>query len=441
MIKSKFEYFKDTNIKFIDGDRGTNYPSKSEFFKEGHCLFLDTKNVTEVGFKFDKAAFISKEKDQLLGKGKLQRGDIVLTSRGTIGNVAFYGNDIPYEDIRINSGMLIVRSDANEYSPYYLYIFLRSNIFKRQYERISSGSAQPQLPVHSLKNVSILKRDLNTQRKIEECIRCLDDKIKLNSKIESELEEMTELIYNYWFIQFDFPDENGKPYKSSGGKMVYNKDLKQEVPYDWEVCKLRKWLTSEKSGDWGKESSQNNYTLKVTCIRGSDLGGLNGDEEEKAPIRFIHQKNKDKILSNFEMVIEISGGSPTQSTGRIAAITSELKNRFHYPLICSNFCKAITMKDNDYFYNFFYQWKRFYKSGLLFRWEGKTSGIKNLLFDNFVDNFKTTKPPKEIAINFNKLVLPLEQKRQMLLAEIKELKSLRDWLLPMLMNGQITVSK
>ena len=99
------------------------------------------------------------------------------------------------------------------------------------------------------------------------------------------------------------------------------------------------------------------------------------------------------------------------------------------------------MKDSNYFYNFFYQWKNFYKSGLFFRWEGKTSGIKNFLFENFIDNFKTTKPPKEIARNFNELILPLEAKRQALLAEINELKSTRDWLLPMLMNGQVTVSK
>ena len=317
----------------------------------------------------------------------------------------------------------------------YLYYYLKLN------RQSGMGSGQPQITIPNISSRSISLPSLHIQQKVSEVLSSLDNKIELNNKINVELEEMAKLIYDYWFVQFDFPDENGKPYKSSGGKMVYNEKLNREVPDDWVACAISEWFTSEKSGDWGKESAQDNYTLEVACIRGADIGGLNGEGEEKAPIRYIHKNNKDKILSNFDMVIEISGGSPTQSTGRIAAITPELINRFRHPLICSNFCKVISMKDSNYFYNFFYQWKSFYKSGLFFKWEGKTSGIKNLLFENFIDIYKTTKPPKEIARNFNKLILPLEVKRQTLLDEITELKSLRDWLLPMLINGQVIVSE
>ena len=321
----------------------------------------------------------------------------------------------------------------------YVYYFLKSQY--KQIRALSSG-VRKNLNSDNIKNLEIfLPSKRSYQNDVAEILSEIDRKIEINKKINSELEATAKLIYDYWFVQFDFPDENGKPYKSSGGKMVYNEKLNREVPDDWVACAISEWFTSEKSGDWGKESAQDNYTLEVACIRGADIGGLNGEGEEKAPIRYIHKNNKDKILSNFDMVIEISGGSPTQSTGRIAAITPELINRFRHPLICSNFCKVISMKDSNYFYNFFYQWKSFYKSGLFFKWEGKTSGIKNLLFENFIDIYKTTKPPKEIARNFNKLILPLEVKRQTLLDEITELKSLRDWLLPMLMNGQVTVSE
>ncbi|MCK4437092.1 restriction endonuclease subunit S [bacterium] len=102
----------DSILKIIDGDRGVNYPKKSDFLDNGHCLFLNTKNVRPDGFSFDTTMFISKEKDNALRKGKLQRNDVILTTRGTIGNLAVYDKEVSYENIRINSGMLIFRPNV-----------------------------------------------------------------------------------------------------------------------------------------------------------------------------------------------------------------------------------------------------------------------------------------------------------------------------------------
>src|SRR2546430_5984976 len=99
----------DSLLEIIDGDRGTNYPTQHEFSPNEYCLFLNTGNVTQSGFNFSNCSFITKEKDALLRKGKLQRQDIVLTTRGTVGNVAYFDQNVPYENIRINSGMVILR--------------------------------------------------------------------------------------------------------------------------------------------------------------------------------------------------------------------------------------------------------------------------------------------------------------------------------------------
>ena len=147
MNKIKLHPFKQTLVQFIDGDRGTNYPSKQDLLKKGDCVFLSTGNVTESGFDFDSVDFITTDKDQKLGKGKAIRGDIIMTTRGTIGNVVFYDDHIPYNNIRINSGMVIVRTSLDEYLPYFLYLFFRSNMFKKQSLTHGSGSAQPQLPI------------------------------------------------------------------------------------------------------------------------------------------------------------------------------------------------------------------------------------------------------------------------------------------------------
>ena len=120
-------------------------------------------------------------------------------------------------------------------------------------------------------------RNIRRQDKIVKVLDDLDAKIELNNKINAELEAMARTLYEYWFVQFDFPDENGKPYKSSGGKMAYNEQLKREIPEGWEVKTLTNWINNDKSGDWGKDTEQGNYIGKVSCIRGADINGLNGN--------------------------------------------------------------------------------------------------------------------------------------------------------------------
>jgi type I restriction enzyme S subunit len=200
-----------------------------------------------------------------------------------------------------------------------------------------------------------------------------------------------------------------------------------------------KWIQADKSGDWGSEIPHGNYNQKVTCIRGADINGLNGLEECTPPIRYILEKNKHKILNSHDVIIEISGGSPTQSTGRLAYITDSTLKRFETPLICSNFCKAISIKNKKLLYNFVYYWNSLYDNGAFFGYEGKTSGIKNLLFDTFVDSYWTVVPEDSIVEKFYMFMENIQNKKQIVLKENHELAKLRDWLLPMLMNGQVKV--
>lgn len=158
--------FENAPFEIIDGDRGSNYPNGNDFSSDGYCLFLNTKNVRDNGFRFDEVMFISKEKDALLRKGKLQREDVVLTTRGTIGNTAYYNSDVPYDNIRINSGMLIFRPDNEKLLSEYLYYFFQSENCQSQFSRIVSGAAQPQLPIRSLKSAVIPIPSIEIQKRI-----------------------------------------------------------------------------------------------------------------------------------------------------------------------------------------------------------------------------------------------------------------------------------
>ena len=134
----------------IDGDRGSNYPSSNDFFPDGYCVFLSATNVTKKGFKFNEVSFISKEKDDLLRKGKLKRGDVVLTTRGSVGHFSYYDESVSFENLRINSGMVLIRNETEKFSNDYLSTLLNSPIIKNQIETMSFGSAQPQLTVRDI---------------------------------------------------------------------------------------------------------------------------------------------------------------------------------------------------------------------------------------------------------------------------------------------------
>ena len=323
--------------------------------------------------------------------------------------------------------------DYNHYLKYLIDYNLSSIL------NLTSGSTFPNLTNDNLSSFKFYAIELEVQKKISKFLSDLDAKIELNNKINNELEAMAKTLYDYWFVQFDFPDANGKPYKTNGGKMVWNEELKREIPEGWEVGTLSNWIGKDKSGDWGKEAIEGNYTEKVHCIRGADLNGLNGNGEVKTPTRYILEKNSHKMLDPHDLIVEISGGSPTQSTGRMAYITKETLSRFDAPIICSNFCKAVTLKDEMYLYNFAFEWNKAYDNGILFGYEGKTSGIKNLLFESFVSSYNTPKPPKYLAEKFYEFMEPIQSKKQKNLLENQQLSSLRNWLLPMLMNGQVRV--
>ena len=331
---------------------------------------------------------------------------------------------------------------SKEYDPYFVYYSLQ-NIYNAgiffNFEGKTSGIKNLDLDT-CFDKISVPFFKKNIQCKIASILKSLDKKIEQNNRINIKLESMAKLIYEYWFVQFDFPDKNGMPYKSSGGKMTYNEELNNYIPEEWDVAELMFWIENDENGDWGKEKSQGNYKTKVYCIRGTDINGLNGKGKVNAPERYILKKNSRKILKTGDLIVEISGGSPTQSTGRLGYVIDATFKRFNNPLICSNFCRTITLTDKKYIYNFIQLWNRLYNAGVLFGWEGKTSGIKNLLFESFISNYLQPVPEYSVVEKYYEKVDPIYNKIQHNLKENEKLAQLRDWLLPMLMNGQVTVN-
>lgn len=355
---------------------------------------------------------------------------ILLPRKGSLSNIQYVNT--PFWTVDTLYFTVVNNKKA---STYFLFCYLKT----LDLSKLNSGTGVPSMTFDAYYNLKIILPELPVQQKIGSFLSLLDTKIELNNRINAELEAMAKTVYDYWFVQFDFPNAKGKPYKSSGGKMLWNDELKRELPESWKAIKMADWIEGDKSGDWGSEIEEGNFIQEVTCIRGADINGLNGLAELNPPTRYILEKNKHKILNSHDLIIEISGGSPTQSTGRLAFITDATIKRFENPMICSNFCKAISLKNKKMLYNFAYYWNSLYDNGAFFGHEGKTSGIKNLLFDSFVNSYWTVMPDEKIAEKFYDFMENIQNKKQSNLAENQQLSSLRDWLLPMLMNGQVKV--
>ena len=182
-------------VDFIDGDRGKNYPTFDEFTSTGYCLFLNASNVTSTGFNFDNCMFVSEEKDKLMNKGHLSPYDIVLTSRGTIGNVALYDKHIKYENARINSGMLIIRPKTKRLSPYFIYALLKSSYMKAAVERFKSGSAQPQLPIKDLQKITFEIPESDTVLvALDRQFLAVEESISINNNEIDNLKELSNVL-------------------------------------------------------------------------------------------------------------------------------------------------------------------------------------------------------------------------------------------------------
>jgi len=365
-------------------------------YSDSGISFIRSQNVLDMDFSTENLAFINDNQAEKLNNVIVEKNDILLNITGdSIARCTVVPEEIL--PARVNQHVSIIRCKNTEESKYVMYYLQYMKKYLLQISKVGGT------------------RNALTK------------------------EAMAKTLYDYWFVQFDFPDQNGKPYKSSGGKMVYHPELKREIPEGWGVTTFSSWISENKTGDWGRETSEGNYTLEVNCIRGADINGLSGNGKTDMPTRFILEKNKNKLLTDFDIVIEISGGSPTQSTGRIVGISENVLNRFELPLICSNFCKAVSLNEQETFYNFVYEWKNLYDNGVLFSWEGKTSGIKNLLFDSFVTNYHIAQPPIDLMKQFFDYASSVDKKIQLLLKQNQELTQLSDWLLPMLMNGQVKV--
>jgi type I restriction enzyme S subunit len=299
--------------------------------------------------------------------------------------------------------------DKNKLLPEYLMMWFRRPEFDRYARFKSHGSAREIFGWDEMCDTELPIPSIEKQHEIVLEYRILVDRILLNNKLISKLEETAQAIYKQWFVDFEFPDENGLNYKSNGGEMIESE--LREIPKGWKAGILNDVKSTTLGGDWGKDLAIDNYIREVYCVRGTDIPASSNGQKGKVPIRFILEKNLlNRKLEVSDIVTEISGGSPTQSTGRSVFISNEYLKYLNKPAICSNFCRVIKAKDNfaEYLYCTI---KYLYNAGVLFTYENSSNGVKNLALEDLfneetivIPEFNKVKEFSQIFLSLNKLI-------------------------------------
>lgn len=394
----------------IDGDRGSNYPKQDEFSSAGYCLFLNAGNVTSSGFMFEENMFITKEKDSILRKGKLSRGDIIYTTRGTVGNAAYYHDKVPFEHVRINSGMVILRCKRDVVDERYLYLLLKSEYYRPYFKKYCTGSAQPQLPIKTFSKIQLDIPSLEVQRRIADILSAYDDLIENNQKQIKLLEEAAQRLYREWFVELRFPGHETTP-------------VVDGVPEGWEYCSV---------GDFGNiitgktppTSDPQNYGNDVPFVTIPDMHGS------------IYPLFTERKLSTSGAELQRNKYVPAGSI--LVSCIATVGLVCIAPFDCQTNQQINTLVLHDQTNGFFMYFVMKNLKSLLDGLGSNGATMTNVNKQKFC-SVTVLKPASALLQRFHNAVFPYFERILVCERTISHLQEARDRLLPKLMSGEMEV--
>lgn len=394
---------------------------------------LNGSNLTSHKLVEDSFNYVSEEKADSLGKANAKRGDIVITHRGTLGQVAYIPQNSKFDRYIISQSQFRVRFNKN-LDPVYFSYLMKSDYGQKRLLSFKNHVGVPALAqaTTNFKELEVLIHEIADQQKIASILSAIDDKIEFNNKINTELEGMAKLIYDYWFVQFDFPhafdsaQAPEKPYKSSGGKMVWNKELKREVPEGW----ISGYLSDLGKIIGGSTPSKDNpeyFTENgIPWITPKDLSNNVGNKFIFKGELDVSEKGKDSASLNVmpRGTILMSSRAPI---GYLAISVSDVTTNQGFKSFVPD--KPFTTEFVYYKINEMMPVIENNASGSTFK-EVSGSTLKGI---------KIVIPCSKVIEAFTQKVAPIFEKQENLQKQNQALSEMRDWLLPMLMNGQVQV--
>lgn len=285
---------------------------------------------------------------------------------------------------------------------------------------------------------------------LQPLVEALDDKIELNRQMNRTLEGIARALFRAWFVDFapvrakargETPPDLPPAIAAIFPDRLVDSPL-GEIPAGWEVMSVDRLAERTLGGDWGTDQKTPDHSVRTRCARGADIPALQAGGLGDLPIRYLKPSSLQKrALVEGELVIEVSGGSPTQSTGRPVLVTQQLLDRLDAPLVCSNFCRILTPTDPQTGYWLYMLLRQLYDNDEFFQYENGTTGIKNFAMGRFLETFKCAVPPKGVMGEYVRYSQNLFLRMSMNDEEACTLAALRDALLPRLISGELRVGE
>ena len=397
------------------------------------CNFVDVYHnwaiTADMVSNFMEATTSEKNIDRF----SLKKGYVAFTkdseTRDDIGVPTYIAEDL--DNTVLGYHCALVKPDESIILGKYLNAFLHSDYIKRYFELNATGSGMRYtLSVDTLYNIPILAPSLDIQKRIGELFSNIDRKICINRSLNHYLEAMAKQLYDYWFVQFDFPDENGKPYKSSGGKMVWNDKLKREIPEGWSAKSINEITVCVRGVSYDKSDLLNDRT-GVLVLRGNNIQDNKLVYDNN--VAFIPRTliSQDQAIKKGDIIMTMSSGSK-EHIGKCAYFHKDCVHTYGAFL---NKYRAI---ENHSMLLFSFMSSPVFKGTIKNICNG--TGINNLTNQNF-DSVYMPCPNTAILKKYNTNITPLFEKIGNLDAEIEMLNIKRDELLPLLMTGQVSVKQ
>lgn len=389
---------------------------------------VTVEHLGPIGFTHQNLPFVSDEDTKRLNKYILKEGDIVFSRVGSIDRSVYVRAE---EEGWLFSGRCIRVRCNNSVNPRYLSFYFRLPSFKKMMLDLSVGATMPSLNTEIMDNLLLYLPNKEQQDIVAKILDDIDTKIENNNAICADLEGMAKLLYDYWFVQFDFPDENGKPYKSSGGKMVWNEELKREIPEGWTVVSYRECIQSVNTGLNPRDNFKLNTGGNIRYLTVKNL--TTSGNIDFASCDFIDDAARNIVHRRSDISIGDVLFASIAPLGRCFLIDEEPTDwdinesvfsiRPNYQRMTSKFLYMTFMGDS------------FIKKAT----NSSTGSVFKGIRINDLMEMKTILPPMSVLQHFDEKVEKLFATKSNCVAESVELTSMRDFLLPMLMNGQVKV--
>lgn len=390
-------------LECIVDNRGKSCPTCEEGFP---LIATNCIKHSSIYPTFENIRYVSDKTLKTWFRAELKPNDILFVNKGTPGRVCLVPDPITFCAAQ---DMIGLRADSKKIYYKYLFAVLRSNFIQEKIANFHVGIAIPHFKKLDMDNLLIPVPDMDIQKKIGDMYCRLSEKIENNNKISAELESMAKTIYDYWLLQFEFPNEEGKPYKSSGGKLVWNEELKREIPEGWTTTTI---------GD-------------ITICHDSERIPLSGKDRESmiGDIPYYGATDimgyVDKPIFDGDYILLAEDGSVMDEEGHpiLQRVTGKVwvNNHAHVLEPIKNYsCKLLMMLLKDVYVPMI-----------------KTGSIQMKINQENMKGITVPNIPDVLKEKINLELCTIEKKQLQIIAENRELASLRDFLLPMLMNGQV----